>query len=194
MAEDPVLDESVVDATTVLVLAGGRDTAADRVCIDLLQRDDGGSPLLFATLTHPPASRIGLWDEYADADRPAGTIVVAVGPAGQGTSEGPEGVTVEHVSDPSNLTRFGVTMVEALKELKGQQPAVCVHSLSALLQYADVEQVFQFVSVLHNHFEEAGATAHVHMDPDAHDDRTLITLEQLFDAVVEVTDGDVTVR
>lgn len=193
MDTEESLTDAVGDATTVLQLASRRESGADAVCTQLLSRVPPSElGLLYVTLLQSPVDRMDVWDRHGHGT-PADAVIVAVGTAAERGDDDPEGARVKRVSDPTNLTKFGVTMTESLDELSGVQPAVCFHSLSALLQYVSVEQAFQFVSVLGNHFDAAGAHGHFHMDPAAHDAQTRATLEQVFDAIVEVEDGEYTV-
>jgi len=92
--------------------------------------------------------------------------------------------------EPSDLTGQGITIEEALSP----GTAVCVDSLGALLQYADREQVFQFIHTLGERCAESSAAMHFHLDPAAVDDRTVAAVSLLMDAVVDVESEAVTVR
>jgi len=71
---------------------------------------------------------------------------------------------------------------------------LCFRSISTLLQYADLEDVFKFLHTLTYRVEIGDARGHYHMDPASHDEQTVQTLLQLFDAAVRVEDGTVDVR
>jgi len=166
----------------VLLLEGGRRGATDRVCGELLASETpAATELLLVTLVDTPSSRLAVWDGTAD-ERPAATVAVAM--AGNGVADAGE-FDVRTFSDPANLTRLGVRITEALADLDGDRLAVCFHSLSVLLQYAPVEQVFQFLSVLKAHLDAADAAAHFHLDPASHDERTVAALRPLLDEVVD---------
>lgn len=93
------------------------------------------------------------------------------------------------VSDASDLTGLGIRISECLKAWNGRdEVVVCFDSLTSLLQFADVKRVFQFLHVLTSRFREAGARAHFHIAPAAHDDQTIATLRSLFDAAYECDD------
>lgn len=77
---------------------------------------------------------------------------------------------------------------------EGTTSMLCFRSLSTLLQYADLEAVFKFLHTLTSRIETGDARGHYHMDPTTHDERTVQTLLQLFDAAVRIEDGSVDVR
>ncbi len=75
------------------------------------------------------------------------------------------------------------------------QTVICFHSLTALIQYADLQRVFRFLHVLTARIDLIDAVAHFHMDPGAHDAQTRNTLVQLFDAVINIgEDGEQTIK
>ncbi|PSQ13317.1 hypothetical protein BRC99_04035 [Halobacteriales archaeon QS_7_69_60] len=90
----------------------------------------------------------------------------------------------------SDLTGQGITVAEALSP----ETTVCFDSLGALLQYTDLEQVFQFVHSLAERCAASSATMHVHLDPAAVDDRAVAALSTLADAVVDVEAGATTLQ
>ncbi|MFB6105654.1 MAG: hypothetical protein ABEJ70_01645 [Halobacteriaceae archaeon] len=189
---DEALD-GIGAARTVLLLASRRERRGDEICGRLLSPAPASElGVIYVTLMHPPAHRVEHWDEYG-CGPPADLVVVAAGNAADRDADAATDYHVRRLPDPSNLTKLGVAMTESLDEVADHTPVVCFHSLSILLQYVNVEQAFQFVSVLGHHFESAGARGHFHMDPKAHDEQTLATLEQVFDAIVELEDGEYSV-
>lgn len=68
-----------------------------------------------------------------------------------------------------------------------------VDSLTTLLQHVDLRRSFRFLQAMTTRLAEPDATVHYHLDPAAHDAKTINTLKQLFDAVVEVDHRSVTV-
>lgn len=63
--------------------------------------------------------------------------------------------------------------------------ALCLDSLSVLLQYVSVERAYKFLHVLTGRIERAGAKAHYHMNPTLHDTQEINTVKQLCDSAVE---------
>jgi hypothetical protein len=156
------------------------------LCENLLNRGDtGDTAVLFVTLTDTPTDRIAFWETHV-GERPARISVVHTGGAAESVDIG-DSTDIRLVRNPGNLTRFGVRITEALDELRSPSTdiVVCFQSLSALLQYTGTEQAFQFMQVLTDHFKQADAMAHVHMNSDAHDSQTIATFTQVFDTVIE---------
>lgn len=185
----------------VLLLAPSIGWAERDACTDFL----GHGPLDITNQIHvlyveSPVARYEVVEE-ALPHHPAETAVVTVGSAGPVAGRGPEpphnDYHVESVPDPGDLTGLGMALQDCLRAWQGDRYDVglCFDSLSILLQYADIERVYRFLHVLTRRLETVDASAHFHLDPAAHDERTVARLSALFDSVVEVTnDGDRTVR
>jgi hypothetical protein len=94
------------------------------------------------------------------------------------------------------LTGLGIQISEILQQWQNNdnRSVACFHSLTALLQYSDVQTVYKFLHVLTGRFATAGVAAHFHLDPGAHDDQTINTLKSLFDGIAEFGDGEWSVR
>lgn len=190
--------------TNVLVLGALRGDACERSCADLLAEAGSGDPenVLFVTVTHSAESRLEVLREHADA-APTRVAVIRTGSnerkrtRSAGGSEGsPEEVAEYGVDDPSDLTRLGITVTRTLNEwtATSRRTAVCLHSLTGLLQYVDQQRLFRFVHILQAKLAAADATAHFHMDPGSHGPETVSVFRSLFDTVVEVDpEGGVTV-
>ena len=60
-----------------------------------------------------------------------------------------------------------------------------------MLQYVPLETAYRFLNWLTDQVRSDEATAHCHIDPSAHDERTISRLSTLFDDRLEVaTVGD----
>lgn len=193
------------DGTSVLVLGSPLDDADEETCHDLLAPDDPSREnVLSITFTQSPDDRLDAWRSHNGPGLPSKLGIVSVGDATRsvaGTASATPrtvspGVSIATVPDPSNLTGLGITVSEYLSKWadNGNRTVVCFHSLSALLQFAPMERAFRFLHVLTGRVSAAGGIAHFHMDPQAHDESVVDTLVPLFDAIVEVEDGDRTFR
>ena len=201
--ESELLANDVERGACVLLLAPSIHEATDEACIDLLTpRDPDDENVLWVTYTRSPDACMQDWLDHAGG-RPRNMQFVSVGEttrsaaASVGGDAAPNtGDTVETLSSPGDLTGLGIKLSEILKAWKGSdaRTVACFDSLTALLQYADLQTAYKFLHVLTGRFDAAGVTAHFHLDPDACDQQTVSTLTSLFDTVVEFDDGEWTVR
>lgn len=194
---DALEEAGLEGASDVLVLGPLHRSTDDEVCAALLERAavaDGN--VLCVSFTRPAEERLGVLRDRLDrlpervavvscADRHPSETTVR-------TADGTTRVSVEVVSDPSDLPRLGTTVSRAVSEWDPDaETLLCFHSLTALLQYADTQRAFRFLHLMRNRLD---TTNHYHMDSEAHDGQTVASLRPLFDAVVEYDhDGDVTV-
>jgi hypothetical protein len=166
-------------------MGGGGDAAEG------LLRAAAGTPVLLAvSLMRPPAAQVARWAEEWEVT-PA--EVAAIGTKGAGTTgdaapELPFRSTT--VGDPGDLTGLGIRVGECLDAWEDRSVVATFDSVTAMLQYAETKQVFQFLHVLTSRLKSAGALAGFHMDPGAHDERTVATVRSLFDGVYRRTDGE----
>lgn len=184
------LPSSLENASNVLLLGANVDPHVHSICCNLdsvRPREEQNLVYLLFTRTHADIVR-----RFATAGAPLpNTVVVDVVPNG-GAKDLVEldAVTVERVSSPSNLTEIGVALSRHLHDMEGERIVVCVRSLTALLQYVDGKQAYQFLNALTNQLASAGALAHYHLEPSAHDDQVVTTLSALFGAVIEVEEHE----
>ncbi|SEN53707.1 hypothetical protein SAMN05216388_1003342 [Halorientalis persicus] len=176
----------LTDASNILVLAPSFPDGAAGVCVDLLGSDDPSeASVLGVTYTQSP----GKWG--ADYERetggpPADGTVISVGDWGADVGTGTSEWTLEAVEHAGDLTALGVTLSEHLAPDASGRQRLCFDSLTALLQFVELQRAFQFLHVVTGRVSAAGAVGHYHLDPQAHDEQTLATIRGLFDAVVEV--------
>ena len=189
------------DASNVLLLAPSLSAAENEVCIDLLTLSDiDHENVLSVTFTQTAQDRLELWETHVGDDLPAQAGIITVGEQTRSTSSQrpppthtPGRIAIDAVSDPDDLTGLGISLTNYLSdwEENANQTVLCFHSLTPLLQYADLERVFRFLHVLTGRIASMEAVAHFHMDPTAHDDQTRQTLSQLFGATIELdTEGN----
>lgn len=95
---------------------------------------------------------------------------------------------VTNVSSPGDLTGISMPVSEFLDG--AEQPGIAFDSLSSLLMYADEAPVFRFLSVLTGHVRQADGVALYTLDPESHEESTVATLAQLFDARVELREEE----
>lgn len=168
-------------------------------CINLLSASDPSDTVaLLTTFTtqRSPGEWLRLWEEYAGG-RPAQLKVISIGDFTRSAAQqsGPslaDTSPIETVRNPSDLTGIGIAISEILGQWDSDkwengpsQLVFCFDSLTVLLQYADLERVFQFLHVLLARLKTVDAVTHCHLDPSAHDEQTIATLRTLFDEVIE---------
>jgi hypothetical protein len=188
---------SLDGASSILFLTASLADGTDDTCINLLDPSDpAATNVLWVTFTGLPQDRLGAWIERAGG-RPSTAHVITVGEtAGTPDSDGPRPDSMERVGTPSDLTGISIRVSEALSEWSDAdaKSVVCFDSITALLQYVDVETAYEFLHVLTGRMHAFGATGHFHFDPGAHSDMIVARIQTLFDAMVEREDGEPTVR
>jgi len=194
--ESPSASQRLSDAANILVMEPSFGRPTSDVCLDLLAGEDPPSAtVLGITFRQSPEEWIKDWETHTGT-APATGMVLSVGDrSGHGVTAGraPETAgrwSVETIEHPSDLTRLGIELSEFLASAHDadavDQPRLCFDSLTTLLQYADLKRTFRFLHVVTGRVKAAHGVGHYHLDPDAHDDRTLATIKRLFDAVLEV--------
>jgi hypothetical protein len=155
--------------------------------------DPEGADVLVVAFAGSPARWLADWRAVAD-DPPRATFVVhdaASWLAGDPrdrieTAASPDTtVKAELVDSPGNLTDLGVTLLEALEAHAAHDPrtTLCFQSLTVLLQYAPLDEVYQFLHTLVGHLDGFDATGHFHLHERAHEAETIDTLRPVFDRV-----------
>ncbi|WP_129114309.1 DUF7504 family protein [Halegenticoccus tardaugens] len=198
------VEERLVDASSVLLLAPSLSETECDVCTDLLRPHDAANEnVLWVSYTRSPDAQLRRWRTHADA-RPAAIGIVSVGESMRavgavgsdagavGSAAGP----IETVANPNDLTGLGIAINEYLLrwEGNGNRTIACFDSLTALLQYVELETAYEFLHVLTGHLYAADAVAHFHMDPNAHESRAVESVASLCDAVVDLRGAEPSVR
>ncbi|WP_115864968.1 RAD55 family ATPase [Halorussus litoreus] len=111
----------------------------------------------------------------------------------QGTSP-VDTADIAYVSSPKDMTGIGIQLSEFLeafyKEGGVQRNRILLHSLSTLLMYSNLQTVFRFLHVFTGRVQSADALGVFVIDSTTHDQQTMSTLQQLFDAQIEVREDD----
>jgi hypothetical protein len=141
------------DESNVLVLAPSMSTETDEVCIDLLTRAvPEQENVLWITYTRSPDSCLQNWLSHA-GERPANLRFLSVGetvrsvtattPIQETSGDVAADAVIDTLSNPGDLTGLGIKTSEVLQQWHGDgnKIVVCFHSLTALLQYSDVQTV-----------------------------------------------------
>jgi hypothetical protein len=163
-------------AGTVLYLAPGGDGEG---CRRMLETEPSANLLRVAYGN--PDGRVAAAAVAVDA---RSARVVSVGGGTRGEGDG-----VEVVEAPTDLTGLGITVGKCLRATEDGPTHVCFDSLTATLEFAEEPTAFEFLHVLGGQLYEHGAVGHFHVNPAAHDDRTIERAKSLVDAMVR-EDGD----
>ena len=166
-------------ASSVLILRPQSAARADAVWRRALVDDPDSVELLGVCLSDRPEEWYGEWCEVLGTEPAAAAVITTPELAGE---DDPNGVEVETVATPSNLTGIGVKTTPYLN--RWDDAVIVVEPLTVLFQYADTREVYQFLHVLLTRLRSSGA-AQVYVDPVVEDGRTIELFKSLFDAVVE---------
>lgn len=149
---------------------------------------EGPLAVLGVTLADSPEQWVERWVERF-GDR---TATLAVVTSGDAAAAERGRVTVRTVSSPSDLTGLGIHIGNFVAEHTDRDPHVVVlfDSLTVLLQYAPVNTVYRFLNVITTRLHAAGVTAVFHLDPATQDERTVASVNAVFDTVTEVRGDD----
>jgi hypothetical protein len=181
------------DAANILLLAPSLGRHGRDAGMELLARTPPEQTnVLAVSYTESPSEFVNRWNDRCGAD-PARGGVVAVGESDSHIDS--PAWAVRAVENPSDLTGVGIELSELLSGMANaagdeEHIAVCFNSITSLLQYADVQRAFRFLHVVTGRVKTVGGVGHYHIDPEAHDRKTLATLKGLFDAVVEIDEDD----
>ncbi|MFP4188986.1 MAG: hypothetical protein ACLFR5_06230 [Halobacteriales archaeon] len=92
--------------------------------------------------------------------------------------------TLRTVNSPGDLTGLSMRIGEVLSELHEDDVYLYFDDVTSLLQYTDLNTAYRFLNVLTGRIDAADAVGYFAVTPDAHDERTLNTLRNLFDETV----------
>lgn len=181
---DETVQRKLEGASRVLVLGSGLGEGS--IYRDLFETDEPDR-VLSVTYTQSPGRwlrRHGLTD-----NPPADLAVIDVGGQQGGAEAFADGglTDVETLSNPQDLTGLGIALNGQIDGWEpGERNVLCFDSITALLQYTDVETAYRFLHLLTTRLDRADGVGFFHFDPNAHDDRTRHTLLSLFDATVQM--------
>jgi hypothetical protein len=168
-------------ATNILLeepsIGGGRD-----VCTSLLVDEASEPNVLFVTFTRQASACV----DQLDGASVGSVGVITVGDASASVED--ESVVTETVSTPSDLTGLGISIGQFLSEFD-DGVLVCFDSLTSMLQYVDFETAYEFLHAITGQVHAAGARAHFHIDPEAHDEKQVAGITSLVDASVSLGEG-----
>lgn len=158
---------------------------------DVLVPETDGVHLLVLSYTHDASTYREGWQTAAGRPPKRTTIITA-----RDDSTDPD--EYDDFFDPSvrgraatDLAGIGIDLNRYLTKWHADDAGIVlwVDSLSALLEYVDVETAFQFLHVLSGKIAATNAKAWILVDPKSHDERTLSIFTHLCDATVRFDRG-----
>lgn len=190
-------DEGTLDrSSSLLVLAPEvRDATVGAAATLLTAADRPIDHVVPVTVGRSPMQWLVEWESRV-ASGPRRVTAVDVKDLARSTASPASGadrtIQVRSVPDVTDLAHLGTTITDVLRDAAAadERAAVCVHSLTDLLQHADEQRVFNFVVTLADRAARNDAVVYFHLDGDSVGQETVDTLATACDAVVEL-DGDV---
>lgn len=176
-------------AAAVLVRAPGLHDRQEGLCATLSL---AGTPTSTVAVTYRGTAEEWLTRMEGHRAAPDAVRVVTVGAAVEEADV--SGPTIARVENPDDLTGVEIAVDEGLSALPDGHATLCFDSLTALLQYADVEEAYRLLHPLVERLHADRVVGHFHVDPAAHEPETLATLAGVFDAEVTLTEDTVRVR
>ncbi|UVE49670.1 recombinase RecA [Haloferax larsenii] len=183
----PDLDAEVEPGTNLLI-SGPPLTGKRALALDILAAGTENGEGAVIVTTKDGADRV--LNDYAkriDYEGKPVSVVDCV-TRQQGVGDVRDDERVKYTSSPVDMTGIGIKLSEVLQEYYQQrgleQNRIMLHSLSTLLMYADLQTVFRFLHVFTGRIQSVGGLGLFAIDADAHDDRTMNTIKQLFDGII----------
>ncbi|MFP8954277.1 RAD55 family ATPase [Natrialbaceae archaeon A-arb3/5] len=189
-----VVPAAETDPGTNVLIAGPPMTGKRELAFDILEngiaRGDGS---IVVTTKDSAEKVIEQLDERVDIENAdLGIVDCVTKQRGIGTVE--DDPRIKYASSPIDMTGIGIKLSEHLQEFYENRAVtenrVLMHSVSTLLMYSDLQTVFRFLHVFTGRIQSADALGVYVIDSTAHDEQTMNTLKQLFDGVIEVSEGD----
>lgn len=176
-------------ASNVLVLEDGSSSVRERVHETLLGGlSDEPTDVLAVTFSRPEPWLDAWADRLPTDDANLGLVQLTE----TGGWEGKRGSAHVRSVDPSDLTGLGMAVRDFFDGVASspRPPVACFDSVTGLSEYNEVRTLFRFLRVITQQVQTAGATAHFHVDPVAHDQQSLARLKPPFDAHLEIGPED----
>ncbi|HEY9245710.1 MAG TPA: ATPase domain-containing protein [Candidatus Methanoperedens sp.] len=105
-----------------------------------------------------------------------------------------ESENVKIASSPVDLTGIGVKISQFLEEFTMkkniQKIQLHINSLSTILMYSNIQTVFRFLHVFTGRIKSAGSLGIYIIESGMHDEKSIATLKQLFDGMIEIKSED----
>lgn len=179
---------------TNLLIAGPPMTGKSRVALDIVATGYGqGEGSIIVTTKDSGQKTLSQYSELADVDVAPVGIVDCVSKQ-QGMRNAQQSPNVKYASSPVDMTGIGIELSEFLQEFyqdrNVRRNRILLDSLSTLLMYSNLQTVFRFLHVFTGRIQSADALGVFLIDSTAHDEQTMSTLKQLFDAEIRIRETE----
>ncbi|WP_416839632.1 RAD55 family ATPase [Haloferax sp. DFSO52] len=186
--------DTEVEPGTNLLISGPPLTGKRSLALDILAAGTERGEGAIIVTTKDGADRILKdFDKRVDIEGHPISVVDCV-TRQQGVGEVRDDDRIKYTSSPVDMTGIGIKLSEVLQEYYQErelsQNRIVLHSLSTLLMYADLQTVFRFLHVFTGRIQSVGGLGLFTIDADAHDDRTMNTIKQLFDGIITTSEDD----
>lgn len=176
----------------VLVVTSGVEVDVTTLLKELVAAVDERPNILVVTLSESPEAWLERWHDHLP--RPPANIGFvtlneysrsAIADASGRPRPGDE-ISTQTVATPADLTGLGMATTSYLTDWEDTDRPTVVYfdSVTILLQYVELEPGFRFLHTLTSQLKDADATGIFPFTTAAHDDRTVKTLQSLFDTIL----------
>lgn len=178
-----ILEE--VEPGTNLLVSGPGMSGKRSLMLQLLASGAAEGEGAMVVTTREPADTIR--SEYRSATSRQDAPIWVIDAVESGAT--PTADRVSSVSSPGDLTGIGIEFSEFARDAVNQgvdRIRVGFDSLSPLLMYSDLQRAFRFLHVFTSQIQTRDWVGVFVIDPDAHEDRAVNTVRQLFDGMIEL--------
>lgn len=182
--------ESIKKGTNILLIGppmSGKDIILKRIMYNGASKKETA---VITVSTNEPAPLILEWFTENKLELPVSRIgIIDCVPKMHG-GNGLENESIKIASSPLDLTGIGIKISQFfeyfLLKKKVLNIQLHINSLSTILMYSNIQIVFRFLHVFTGRIKTYGGLGIYVLEGGMHDEHTITTLKQLFDAVIEI--------
>jgi KaiC/GvpD/RAD55 family RecA-like ATPase len=185
-------DDTAVESGTNILVTGPPLVGKRRLALETLSvgTRDGEGTIIVSTRDSATRVRADLGELVTDRLLSTVGIVDAVTEhIGQTTSD----TMTKYTSSPRDMSAIGIKFSEFIQSFYTDQQRehnrISLDSVTTLLLYSNLQTVFRFLHVFTSRVENVDGLGLYTIESTAHDQETMNTLEQLFDARIDVDES-----
>lgn len=190
-----VFPGSEVEPGTNLLIAGPPMTGKFQMALEILAAgSERGEGSIIVSTKDSGTKTLSRYAELVDGieERPIGVVDCVT--KQQGMQNASASAQIQYTSSPVDMTGIGIQLSEFLQQFYQERDIrrnrILLNSLSTLLMYSNLQTVFRFLHVFTGRIQSVDAFGMYTIDSTAQDQQTMSTLKQLFDAQIEIREGD----